>query len=64
MKRKELFEVKKTEYTTRNFRIPVELLERLNTVAQREGISVNKLVVQCCEYALDNLNDSTETEFS
>ena len=64
MKRKELFEIKKTEYTTRNFRIPVELLERLNIVAQRENISVNKLVVQCCEYALDNLNDSTETESS
>lgn len=57
-----MFEIKKTEYTTRNFRIPVELLERLNTVAQQENISVNKLVVQCCEYALDNLSDSSKKQ--
>lgn len=57
-----MFEIKKTEYTTRNFRIPVELLERLNTVAQQENISVNKLVVQCCEYALDNLSASSKEQ--
>ena len=57
-----MFEIKKTEYTTRNFRIPVELLERLNTVAQQENISVNKLVVQCCEYALDNLSYSSKKQ--
>ena len=48
--------IKKTEYVNRTYRIPKELAERLSQVAQEEDISVNELVVQSCEFALDNLN--------
>jgi EAL domain-containing protein (putative c-di-GMP-specific phosphodiesterase class I) len=31
-------------------------VNKLETVAQNKGVSVNNLVVQCCEYALANLD--------
>lgn len=51
-----MFKVKKTEYVNKTFRIDKELLEKLENVAQREDISVNALVVQCCNYALEDMN--------
>ena len=57
-----LFKVRKIEMITKTFRIPAKLLARLNTVAQRNGISVNRLVVQCCEYALDDISPESEAE--
>lgn len=49
------FKIKKTEYVNRTYRIPKELADRLSLIAQQEDISVNELVVQSCEFALDNL---------
>lgn len=51
------FQIKKQEYVNRTYRIPKELADRLSQVAQQEDISVNELVVQSCEFALDNLKD-------
>ena len=56
-----MFKVNRVEETvTRTFRIPITLIERLSTVAQNENVSVNKLIVQCCEYALDNLHQDNK----
>lgn len=55
------FEVKTNECVNKTFRIPLDLLQRLETVAQQSNVSVNKLVVQCCEYALKNLKQEEET---
>ena len=52
-----MFEVKKTEYVNKTFRLPVELIEKMEKVAQEKGVSLNNLVVQCCNYALDNLDE-------
>lgn len=52
-----MFDVKKPEMANKTFRLPVELIKRLETVAQQKGVSMNNLVLQCCEYALDNLKD-------
>ena len=52
-----MFDVKKPEIANKTFRLPVELIKRLETVAQEKGVSMNNLVLQCCEYALDNLKD-------
>ena len=54
------FEIKKTEYVNRTYRIPKELADRLSLIAQQEDISVNELVVQSCEFALDNLKKKGE----
>jgi len=52
-----MFEVNKPDMTNKTFRVPAELIERLSKVAQSKKVSLNNLVIQCCEYALDNLSD-------
>lgn len=53
------FKIKKQEYINKTFRITRKLSDKLSEVAQREGISVNALVVQCCDYALSNMKSNT-----
>lgn len=53
------FKIKKQEYVNRTFRITKELAETLSQVAQEEDISVNELVVQSCQFALENRHSST-----
>ena len=50
------FKIEKTEYVNRTFRITKELADTLSQIAQSEEISVNELVVQCCNYAISNMN--------
>lgn len=50
-----MFEVKKEEYINKTFRMPADLIRRLEKLAQSEGVSLNNLVIQCCEYSLNNL---------
>lgn len=49
------FRIEKPEMTNKTFRMPAELVEKLQTVAQNQNVSLNNLVIQCCEYALKNL---------
>jgi len=51
-----MFEVKKPEMTNKTFRLSVSLVQRLQKLAQEKGVSLNNLVIQCCEYALNNQN--------
>ncbi len=51
-----MFEIKKEEKITKTFRMPKPLVEQLGMIAQKEGVSVNSLVVQCCEYALNDFD--------
>ena len=51
-----MFKIKKTEYVNKTFRIPVELVRKLEVLAQEKDVSLNNLVVQCCEYALENID--------
>ncbi len=55
-----MFKVEKPEYVNKTFRIDKKLLEKLETIAQKENISVNALVVQCCEYAINDMNSVNE----
>jgi predicted HicB family RNase H-like nuclease len=52
-----LFEVKKPEMANKTFRMPKKLLDKLSDLAQKKGVSLNNLIVQCCEYALENLSE-------
>ncbi len=54
-----MFKVEKEEMVNKTFRLPLKLVEKLYSVAQNQGVSLNNLVKQCCEYALENL-DSQE----
>ena len=50
-----MFRIEKTEYVNKTFRLPQELVQELERLAQAKDVSMNQLVVQCCRYALDNL---------
>lgn len=52
-----MFRVEKEEMINKTFRLPVSLVEKLYSVAQNKGVSLNNLVKQCCEYALSQLAD-------
>ena len=57
-----MFKVQKSEYTNKTFRIPLDLLEKLETLAQNENVSLNNLVIQCCEYALDHIDNTSSVK--
>lgn len=46
------------DFQTKTFRIPSILLKRLEKVANSNNLSINKLVIQALEYALDHLDES------
>lgn len=50
-----MFKVEKPEYTNKTFRLPNNLVNSLEQLAQEKEISLNQLVIQCCTYALENL---------
>ncbi|HCX42118.1 MAG TPA: hypothetical protein DHH50_07210 [Lachnospiraceae bacterium] len=56
------FVIKKTEYVNKTFRITKELNDRLSEIAQAENVSVNELVVQCCNFAISNMKESQNSE--
>jgi predicted HicB family RNase H-like nuclease len=43
------------EMVNKTFRFPAELLDKLESIAQKNKISVNSLVMQMAEYALANM---------
>lgn len=52
-----MFEIKKAQNSNKTIRMPDELIERLQKLADENDISFNQLVVQCCEYALNDMSD-------
>ncbi|WP_343249072.1 YlcI/YnfO family protein [Diplocloster hominis] len=50
-----MFEIKKIKSSNKTIRMPNDLIENLERLAFENDISFNQLVVQCCEYALDNM---------
>ncbi len=52
-----MFIVKKPESSNKTIRMPNELIDRLEKLAAEKDISFNQLVIQCCQYSLDNLQE-------
>ena len=46
------------ESVNKTFRIPVHIVEQLEQLAGKYNTSMNKIVIQCLEYALDNISDN------
>ena len=42
---------------SKTFRLPIELIEKLDVLATQNKLSLNQLVIQCLTYAVDNLVD-------
>lgn len=51
------FIIKKPTSSNRTVRMPDDLIEKIGTLANERGISFNQLVIQCCEFALEHLNE-------
>ncbi len=57
-----MFKVEKPEMINKTFRLPLKLVNEMQELAQNEGVSLNNLVIQCCEYALNNLENFKEKQ--
>ncbi len=55
-----MFEIKRPSASNKTIRMPDALIEKLEKLAAQNDISFNQLVVQCCEYALDNLDEGSK----
>ena len=52
------FVLKKEESSSKTIRLPNSLIAKLEEIAGKKDISFNKVVLQCCEYALENLDEN------
>lgn len=54
-----MFQLKKDyiEYENKSLRLPSDLIHRVQALADENNLSFNKVVIQCIEYALDNLDE-------
>ncbi|WP_373270099.1 hypothetical protein, partial [Mediterraneibacter gnavus] len=52
-----MFKLKKeaTEYENKSLRLPKDLIDEVQALANKNNLSFNKVVIQCIEYALDNM---------
>lgn len=51
------FRVEKEEYVNRTFRFSKKLLAQMEAVCDQKHISLNRLTVQCIEYALSEMEE-------
>ena len=56
------FRIEKDEYVNRTFRLSKRLVDRMEAICNQNRISLNKLTVQCIEYALNDLADEESAE--
>lgn len=57
-----MFEIKKVQSFNKTIRMPEDLIAKLENLANKNDISFNQLVVQCCEYALENLGENRKNK--
>lgn len=55
-----IFKIKKSKCSNKTIRMPDELIERMQTLADSNDISFNQLVVQCCDFALKNMSEAKD----
>ncbi|MBR1741130.1 MAG: Arc family DNA-binding protein [Lachnospiraceae bacterium] len=59
-----MFRVKKeySDFENKSLRLPQIMIEKLQKLANENSLSFNKIVIQCIEYALDNMEDDSEQQ--
>jgi septin family protein len=55
------FEVKKIISVNKTIRLPSDLCDTAEKLAERKGISFNQFILQAVKYAMENLKDDDET---
>ncbi|MCM1007597.1 MAG: DUF2610 domain-containing protein [Ruminococcus flavefaciens] len=53
-----MFKIKKPSASNKTIRMSDSLIDKLEKLAAKNDISFNQLIVQCCEYALEHLDES------
>lgn len=53
-----MFEIQNQQKSNKTIRMPDELINKLQIIADQNNISFNQLVIQCCEYALNDMEKS------
>lgn len=58
-----MFAIKKdyVEYENKSLRLPKDLIDKVQDLANENSLSFNKVVIQCIEYALDNMEKTDTT---
>ena len=56
------FKVEREEYVNKTFRFERKLIDRLEKICDSKNISLNKLIVLCINYALDNMEEEDEND--
>lgn len=49
-----------TEYENKSLRLPKELIEKVQKLADKNNMSFNKVIIQSVEYALEHMEHDTE----
>lgn len=49
---------KYSEYSSKTFRLPNEIINKLEEIAKENNTSVNRIVIQCLEYAISEASQS------
>ena len=60
---KTMFQISKALYgpnSPRTIRFPDEFFEHLCQLAQENGISLNRFVLECCKYAVEHMEEEQE----
>ncbi len=47
-------------YSYKSVRLPDKIVEKLDELARQNSLSFNRVVLQCIEYALDNMEDDED----
>lgn len=57
-----MFSIKKDqiEHENKSLRLPIDLIDRIQTLADKNDISFNKVVIQCINYALDHMDEKND----
>lgn len=55
-----MFTIKKefSEYENKSLRLPKELITQVQELATENNLSFNRVVIQCIEYALQNMGEA------
>lgn len=57
-----MFKLKKkdTEYENKSLRLPVDLINEVQRLADKNNMSFNKVIIQCVAYALENMEETEQ----
>ncbi len=58
------FIIKKPTSSNRTIRMPDDLIDRITKISVEQDVSFNRVVVQCCEYALENMKPQEDKDDS